>query len=73
MILAVLPEGGCWKTLFALQKYGGDISDQARGGKAREEAGEDKDHQPTCSESERPKDLASSWEIPMIPNASFPV
>ncbi len=37
MILVVLPEGGCWRTLSALRKCGGVKSQRERGGEAREE------------------------------------
>ena len=44
MILVVLLEGGCWRTLSALWKYGGDKSDTARGegGETGEETVEDR-------------------------------
>ena len=32
MVLVVLPEGGCWQTLSALRKYGGDKSQTDLGG-----------------------------------------
>ncbi len=42
MILVVLPEGGCWRTLSALWKYDGDKSQREQGGKAGEETVEDR-------------------------------
>ena len=32
MILVVLPEGGCWRTLSALRKCGGHKSQREQGG-----------------------------------------
>ena len=42
MILVVLPEGGCWQTLSALWKYGGDKSQTEQGGETSEEMVEDR-------------------------------
>ena len=45
MILVVLPEGGCWRTLSALRKCGGDKSQRelgGGGGAAGEETVEDR-------------------------------
>ena len=42
MILVVLPEGGCWRTLNALRKCGGDKSQREQGGKAGKETVEDR-------------------------------
>ena len=42
MILVVLPEGGCWLTLSALNKYGGDKSQTQQGGRDGEETVEDR-------------------------------
>ncbi len=33
MIVEVLPEGGCWRTLSALRKYGGDKSQTEQEGR----------------------------------------
>ena len=42
MILVVFPEGGCWQTLGALQKCGGDKSQREQGGEAGEETVEER-------------------------------
>ena len=41
MILVVLPEGGCWRTMSALRKCGGDKSQREQGGRGGGEAGEE--------------------------------
>ena len=71
MILVVLPEGGCWRTLGALQKCGGDKSQTERVGETGAETVEDRKNTdlPVVRESERPKASASLREIPMILNA----
>ena len=42
MIFVVLPEGGCWRTLSALRRYGGDISQREQEGETGEETVEDR-------------------------------
>ena len=42
MILVVLPEVSCWRTLSALRKYDGDISQTEQGGETGEETVEDR-------------------------------
>ena len=71
MILVVLQERGCWRTLSALRKYGGDKSQTEQGVETGEEQVEDRKTTdlPAVRERERPKDSASSREIPMIRNA----
>ena len=72
MILIVLSEGGSWQTLNALREYGGGTYfRQSRGSEAGEETVEDRKTTdlPAVRERERPKDSASSREIPMILNA----
>ncbi len=54
MILVVLPEGGCWRTLSALRKCGGDKSQRELGGRGwRGDGRRQKDHRPACGERVR--------------------
>ena len=59
MILVVLPEGGCWWTLSALRKCGGDKSQREQGGLGwRGDGRRQKDHRPACSERVRTQRLS---------------
>ena len=77
MILVVLSEGGCWWTLSALRKCGGDklqrewVGGGGVGSKTGEEMEEDRKTTdlPAVREGERPKDSALSREMPMIQSA----
>ena len=65
MILVVLPEGGCWRTLSALRKFGREISQEAQG--RRGDCRRQKDHRPACGESETQR-LSLIAGVPNDPN-----